>query len=281
MSVRIDLHTHSRHGSFDGRRSYDEIAEENRAKGIDVVVITEHDTPTEPEVLAEISDRYGVLFLPGIELSFGDWGHFLVLGGENFLKRQAIRRYDKTSVMEVLGRVQDNLREISGNYLKFDDFMSMMSEMRALFKENLLNPIEFSQAARTHGAYVSWAHPFVATPLRKTLDKFLANGGNLDIQKFILYLKEGNPQVLEVVSAVDAIEGLNGLDQGLLSHLASLFAYVVGKPMTAGSDGHREGEFGTALMSIDCGKDDITDIPSLIRVLRTHEWKIQSGGSLS
>lgn len=36
MCVKVDLHTHSRHGSFDGRRSYDEIAAECKEKDIDV-----------------------------------------------------------------------------------------------------------------------------------------------------------------------------------------------------------------------------------------------------
>lgn len=157
----------------------------------------------------------------------------------------------------------------------------MMSEMRALFKENLLNPLEFSQAARTGGAYISWAHPFAATPLREALDNFLANGGALDFQKFYSYLKEDNPQVLEVVLAVDAIEGLNALEHGLLSHLAFQFASIVGKPMTVGSDGHREGDFGNAFMNFDCRRNHIRDIPSLIHVLRTHKWEIQRGESIS
>lgn len=67
--VRVDFHTHSIHGSSDAKRTFDEIAEESKTKGINVVVITEHDNITDEHILSEISKKYGILFIPGIELS--------------------------------------------------------------------------------------------------------------------------------------------------------------------------------------------------------------------
>ena len=219
MGVNIDLHTHSRHGSFDGTRSYAEIAEECSSKGIDVVLITEHDKPTQPEDLAEISKRYRVLLLPGIEITFTGWGHFLILGGEDFLKSLVLRGISKKSITEVFERIKKNMLLFPGDLLTYDAFMEAMSGIRGLFKENLLTPFEFCQAARANGAFVSWAHPFIDTPLRRALDQFLIDQENLDMPKFIPYLQENYPPVFEVVSAVDAIEGLNGRSQVLRNYL--------------------------------------------------------------
>lgn len=281
MSFKVDLHTHSSHGSFDGRRTYDEIGAECKAKGLDAVVITEHDTPTENSALLEASERHGVLLLPGIELSFGDWGHFIVLGGETFMKRHNLRKYDKKAVIDVFGRAGDRLRASPGEHMTFYDFMEAIGELRQLFKEDMLSPIELSQAAKAHGGFVAWAHPFVATPLRKELDGFLTNGGRLDMLDFIAHLKGTNHHVLDVVSAVDALEGVNGLEQGLISYLATQFASAANKPTISGSDGHREGEFGTAFTEIACNQDSITDVPSLIQALRTCETKAMIGEFIS
>jgi len=275
MAVTIDLHTHSRHGSSDGSCSYDEIAEECSEKGIDIAVITEHDAITKPEDLTQISDRHGVLLLPGIEITFVNWGHFVILGGENFIKNHVLNGFEKKSVKKVFERIIDRIDSNHSEYIEYGLFMEAMSEIRRLFSDNQLTAYDFLYAARTDGAYIIWAHPFNKTPLRSAFDLFLSLGNELSMQKFASYIKKQHHDIVDVISVVDSIEGLNGRTQTLLNYLAQKFGQTLQIPLTAGSDGHRKGEFGRAFMNISCSRNEIFNVESLINVLKSYDWRVE------
>jgi len=84
---------------------------------------------------------------------------------------------------------------------------------------------------------------------------------------FLSYLEKNDPKVIEVLKAVDAIEGYNGRECGLHNFLSIQLAGILGKMVTAGSDGHIEGEYGKAYMEIDCEKK-IVDVSSLIWAIK-------------
>lgn len=65
--MRIDLHTHS-HRS-DGTSTPEELVEEARAAGLDVIAITDHDTTAGWEEAAKAGARHGVRVVRGIEIS--------------------------------------------------------------------------------------------------------------------------------------------------------------------------------------------------------------------
>lgn len=73
MALKIDLHVHS-DASLDGRSSLDELAKAAKERGLDVLMICDHNkfTLTAPEY------REGVLLLPGCEVSTAS-GHLLAL----------------------------------------------------------------------------------------------------------------------------------------------------------------------------------------------------------
>lgn len=80
MSLRIDPHVHSR-GSYDGREPVALILEHAEEIDLDGVVITDHDRIEESLHAASIAEEYGLVGIPGVEVSTGD-GHLLALGIE-------------------------------------------------------------------------------------------------------------------------------------------------------------------------------------------------------
>jgi 3',5'-nucleoside bisphosphate phosphatase len=65
--MRIDLHTHS--SCSDGTDTPTELVEAAKAAGLDVIAITDHDTTAGWDEAAAASERFGVVVVPGAELS--------------------------------------------------------------------------------------------------------------------------------------------------------------------------------------------------------------------
>jgi 3',5'-nucleoside bisphosphate phosphatase len=67
VSVRIDLHTHSR--ASDGTQSPAELVRAAQAAGLDVVAITDHDTTEGWAEAAKAAEEVGIALVRGIEIS--------------------------------------------------------------------------------------------------------------------------------------------------------------------------------------------------------------------
>lgn len=80
FTYRIDPHVHSE-GSYDGREPVELVLEHASEIGLDGVVITDHDTITESLHAAEIAPEYGLIGIPGVEVSTRH-GHLLAIGVE-------------------------------------------------------------------------------------------------------------------------------------------------------------------------------------------------------
>lgn len=78
--VRFDPHVHSR-ASHDGSESVDRILYHASEIGLDAVAITDHDTIEASLRAAELAPRYGLIGIPGVEISTRE-GHLLGLGIE-------------------------------------------------------------------------------------------------------------------------------------------------------------------------------------------------------
>ncbi|GAA0527897.1 Predicted metal-dependent phosphoesterase TrpH, contains PHP domain [Halorubrum aquaticum] len=78
VTVRIDPHVHSE-DSYDGHEPVELILEHAADIGLDAVVITDHDTMGESKRAAEIAPEYGLIGIPGVEVSTAD-GHLLAIG---------------------------------------------------------------------------------------------------------------------------------------------------------------------------------------------------------
>ncbi|RAW46836.1 histidinol-phosphatase [Halorubrum sp. 48-1-W] len=86
VTLRIDPHVHSE-GSYDGHEPVDLILEHAADIGLDAVVITDHDAMGESRRAAELAPEYGLVGIPGVEVSTAD-GHLLAVGVDRMPPRR-------------------------------------------------------------------------------------------------------------------------------------------------------------------------------------------------
>ncbi|WP_435077923.1 CehA/McbA family metallohydrolase [Halococcus sp. AFM35] len=79
-TVAIDPHVHSE-GSYDGHEPVELLLEHARDIGLDGIVVTDHDTIGESLRAADLAADYGLLGIPGVEVSTRA-GHLLAIGVE-------------------------------------------------------------------------------------------------------------------------------------------------------------------------------------------------------
>lgn len=75
--VAGDLHTHTVHS--DGQLTIDQLAAQARARGLDFLAVTDHNTVSHHPHLAAAAARYGLTLIPGQELTTAE-GHANCLG---------------------------------------------------------------------------------------------------------------------------------------------------------------------------------------------------------
>lgn len=92
LTVRIDPHVHS-DASYDGHDPVELILEQAAEIGLDAVVITDHDIIRESLRAAELAPLYGLIGIPGVEVSTAH-GHLLAIGVEEMPPRR--RPLDET-----------------------------------------------------------------------------------------------------------------------------------------------------------------------------------------
>lgn len=97
--LSLDLHTHSE-ASFDGRDSVDLILQQAKAVGLDAIAITDHDEIWASREAAERAAEYGLIAIPGMEVSSAA-GHVLSLGIEEKIP-------PNLSFAETVSRIRDN-----------------------------------------------------------------------------------------------------------------------------------------------------------------------------
>jgi len=76
--LSVELHTHSSL-SHDGRDAIELLLEQARAVGLDALAVTDHDELEASLRAAELAPEYGLVGIPGMEISSGA-GHVLALG---------------------------------------------------------------------------------------------------------------------------------------------------------------------------------------------------------
>ena len=80
ITVTIDPHVHSE-GSYDGHEPVELILDHASEIDVDGVVITDHDEIEESLRAAELAPKYGLIGIPGVEVSTAH-GHLLAIGVE-------------------------------------------------------------------------------------------------------------------------------------------------------------------------------------------------------
>ena len=80
VTVSIDPHVHSE-GSYDGHEPVELLLEQASEIGLDGIVVTDHDRIEESLRAAELAPDYGLVGIPGVEVSTAA-GHLLAIGVE-------------------------------------------------------------------------------------------------------------------------------------------------------------------------------------------------------
>ncbi|ESP87308.1 CehA/McbA family metallohydrolase [Candidatus Halobonum tyrrellensis] len=80
VTVSIDPHVHSE-GSYDGHEPVELLLEQASEIGLDGIVVTDHDRIDESLRAAELAADYGLVGIPGVEVSTAA-GHLLAIGVE-------------------------------------------------------------------------------------------------------------------------------------------------------------------------------------------------------
>lgn len=83
--LAVELHSHSA-GSADGRDSVEQLLDHAARVGLDAIAITDHDSIEESLRAREIAETYGLVAIPGIEVTSSD-GHVLALGVEELVPK--------------------------------------------------------------------------------------------------------------------------------------------------------------------------------------------------
>lgn len=102
ITISVDPHVHS-DGSYDGHEPVELILEHAADIGLDAVVITDHDEIEQSLRAASLAPRYGLIGIPGVEVSTAH-GHLLALGVEE-LPRSGQPFGDTVDAVRELGGV--------------------------------------------------------------------------------------------------------------------------------------------------------------------------------
>ena len=101
VTVSVDPHVHSE-GSYDGHEPVELLLEQASDIGLDGIVVTDHDAIDESLHAADIAADYGLIGIPGVEVSTAA-GHLLAIGVEE--RPEPRRPLDETV---------DTVRELGG-----------------------------------------------------------------------------------------------------------------------------------------------------------------------
>lgn len=101
VTVTIDPHVHSE-DSYDGHEPVELLLEQARDIGLDGIVITDHDEIGESLRAADIAPEYGLVGIPGVEVSTAA-GHLLAIGVE-----------ERPDPRQPFAETVDEVRELGG-----------------------------------------------------------------------------------------------------------------------------------------------------------------------
>lgn len=83
--LAVELHSHSA-GSYDGRDSVERMLTYASRNGLDAIAITDHDVIEASLRAVDLAPEYGVVAIPGIEVS-SEAGHVLALGVDELVPK--------------------------------------------------------------------------------------------------------------------------------------------------------------------------------------------------
>lgn len=207
-----DLHTHTT--ASDGQYTPTQVIQLAKARGLDVLAITDHDTIDGLREAVQAGEQYGLRVIPGIELSAKEYSTFHILGYgfssdapalQNLCHRMKVRRDDRS---------QRLLAFLRGKGIELS-----LSEVTEIAGGDIIGRPHFAQAMVRRG--------YVSTN-REAFDRYL------DTEEYHEKVERGKPSAQECIQAIKASGGKVSLahpyqigisDNALADLVAELTAY--------------------------------------------------------
>ena len=165
----IDLHTHTFPKSQDSVLEPDTLLRHAKQAGLDGVCLTEHDGFWDPETLEEWSRRYGLLVLPGCEVTTEE-GHLLVYGLDRYIFGMHRASFVK-GLVDQAGGAMVIAHPYRGRYRRERDAPPDRFQ-EAVDRASLDPVLAMSRAVETHNGRGSEAQNRFSQALRQRLDAF-------------------------------------------------------------------------------------------------------------
>ncbi len=122
----IDLHTHTKPGSYDSNLELPSLIHKAKKGGLDGVCLTEHNYFWDKNELARLSQEHNFLILPGMEIENDD-GHILVFGVEKYSPGMQHAEYLRRIVDEA-GGVMILAHPFRGRFYDVDDIYDTVEQ---------------------------------------------------------------------------------------------------------------------------------------------------------
>ncbi len=140
MTVKIDLHTHTSHGSACSYMDPDQLILRAKAVGLGGVCITEHDHVWDVRAIERLAERHDFLVIGGAEVST-DCGHVLVYGLHQSVRdiyylddlRRMVEAAGAVMIMAHPFRYEPNLVDVFTRLRNDEDWLDDLCE-RAMFQ---------------------------------------------------------------------------------------------------------------------------------------------------
>lgn len=242
----VDLHVHSNHS--DGTYSVEELVAYAKEKGLYAIALTDHDTVSGISEAVNVAKRFGIMLIPGIEMSSDYNGVDLHILGLNI-------DYKNEEFNEFLVQCRENRNNRNirmAEKLQALGIVVTYDSMKELYKESTITRAHFARYLQDNGYVKSKQEAF---------DRYLKKGAKAYVPKTTISPKQ----------AIDIIKVAGGhpvLAHPLLykfgkAQLDSLFDYLKGLGL--------EGIEG--LYSLNTKSDD----ERLLKMAKSHRLYITGG----
>ena len=244
--MRADLHMHTKES--DGRLTREALFKHAKTCDVDIIAITDHDTCKQVEANRRLEKKYGIMYIPGIELSTlyeGKSVHVLGYFKDNSYASSSMQDYYATIKN---GREQrarqfiENLKEHYDIHITYEDLLGVSHGIIArphLAKAIMKRYPEYSHNAIFEKFIGDHTKAYVpSTELH--LEEGLALLRKHDIFVSLAHPKLLKPHIHDQVLAYnyDALEAIYGTNTPSETAMYKKIAAKSGKLITAGSDYH-------------------------------------------
>ena len=210
MKQKVDLHMHSHHS--DGFYSPEEVVNKAKAKGLDVISFTDHDSINSLKEAIKAGKKYGVEIIPGVEISTDISDREIhILGYFIDPKNPELEHYLSFFREERLKRAARIVQKLNllGINITLDDVIDKAGN-------GAVGRPHIAHAMKEKGAISSYFEAF---------NKYIGNGGPAYERKVHV-----SPQ-----SAFKIISDAGGLS--FIAHPGNLPEYIIKELIDAGVDG--------------------------------------------